>query len=631
MQGDARGAAQLTVARYVICLGLFCLYVRFLVAPEIHFGAHPLLPIFYSNVPYLKEFLGYPAGPIQYVAGFLILAFHSPWGGPLLVTALAGLLCWAADVLVLALGGKVRELAFAPAVLLIVAMNQIMDQPTALVALTAAALCFVLYLGLAGLSDGRRIGLFLVSGVLLHYVAGGVFLLFALLTGLYELLVKRRRLPALVSLLSMEAVPYLGAQYIYEVGLIDSFRRWTPWDPAVGPGGPLVLLVGFFPLLLVGYALGRAIAARRTRAAAEAAPPRRKERRTPKVTGPARRAWVRPAIGLAVVVAVGAAAAFATFSPAVHQALVLDYRARQGDWPGVLRAARKLPPVCWTDVTNQHVNRALYETGRLGDEMFAYPQVAAWLVVDLNMGYTTAEQDAKMQRRTDLWFQIGDLDLRLGLVNEAEHEAHEALAIHGPHPEVLQRLALVNLVKGQPDAARVFLNLLRENPVYAREADSLLDRVAADPRLSADPEVSRVRAVQLTTQRACRFNELHLRCRNLLADHPRNRMAFEYLMASCLLRKDLAGFEGELPRMRRLGYQRLPRHYQEAILLYERSALRASERGGYAVSPEVLQSFADFSQALQSAGGDPRALAERFGDTYFFYHAFGVTGAVVPR
>jgi len=238
------------------------------------------------------------------------------------------------------------------------------------------------------------------------------------------------------------------------------------------------------------------------------------------------------------------------------------------------------------------------------------------------------EQGLKMQHRADLWFQLGDLDLRLGLVNEAEHEAHEALAMHGPHPEILKRLALVNLIKQQPDAARVFLKALLANPVYAPWAADRLQRMARDPSLSSDPYIRRVQALQCRRDRRLPRHELHLRCRGLLTDNPRNRMAFEYFMASCLLRKDLAGFVRELPRLEALGYRELPRHYQEALLVYERETRTIVDRGDYAIAPEVLQRFADFSQA---AGRDPTALADRFGDSYFFYRAFGVTGSMVPR
>jgi len=605
-------------ARHAAFLVPFLLYARYLFQPHLQFEADPRYPIFYSNPGYWHEAVSYPAGPALLVSGFLGLAGHSPWLCALLVTALLGLVGWTTEVLILALGGdRVRFLACIPAVPLIVSLNGLISPMPLLVPLLSALLSFAFYLGLAAGSDGRRIAVFLVSGVLLHYIAGGAFLLYALLVGLYELLAKRRRLPALISLLSMEAIPYLTGAYLYNVGIARSFIGGLPLPSDEWLFLPQVASYVCFPLLLVALAAGRAVATRRK---PEAQPGRG--------TRPARDwSWV----GTAVLVGAAALAAGLSFNPDTRRVQLVDKCAHRGDWEGVLRHARRLPRRYTSDLVAQHTNRALYERGSLGDAMFSYPQVPGRLMVDDDLGHTPAEQDARMHRRTALWFQLGDLDLRLGLVNEAEHEAHEALAMHGPHPEILKRLALVNLVKRQPAAARVFLRALAYNPVYETYAESLLRRMAADPDLADDPYVSEIRAVRCLRDRVSVANELPERCLSLLGDHPHHRMAFEYLMAHYLLRRDLAAFARELPRLRVLGYPEMPRHYQEAILLHEKETVRPSDRAGYPISPDVLQELADFSRAMQTTGGSAPALADEFGDTYLFYYTFGVTGAMVQR
>ena len=74
--------------------------------------------------------------------------------------------------------------------------------------------------------------------------------------------------------------------------------------------------------------------------------------------------------------------------------------------------------------------------------------------------------------------QLGAQDLELGLVNEAEHQAHEALEVLGPLPVVLRRLAEINCLKGRPEVARVFLNALARDVIwrpYALRAVAELD------------------------------------------------------------------------------------------------------------------------------------------------------------
>ena len=62
-------------------------------------------------------------------------------------------------------------------------------------------------------------------------------------------------------------------------------------------------------------------------------------------------------------------------------------------------------------------------------------------------------------------------------MNEAEHSAHESLALDGQSPEILERLAKINILKGQPAAARVFLACLGRNFLYRRRSQDYLRRL----------------------------------------------------------------------------------------------------------------------------------------------------------
>ena len=87
-----------------------------------------------------------------------------------------------------------------------------------------------------------------------------------------------------------------------------------------------------------------------------------------------------------------------------------------------------------------------------------------------------------------------DLLLELGRVNEAEHVALEMLE-DAPCGGTLKRLALVKLIKGQTAAARVVLQVLRDDLVWGRWADEYLHRLAADPTLAGDDEIQRMRRI----------------------------------------------------------------------------------------------------------------------------------------
>ena len=235
--------------------------------------------------------------------------------------------------------------------------------------------------------------------------------------------------------------------------------------------------------------------------------------------------------------------------------------------------------------------------------------------------------------RDRAWSDVGDFNLALGDVNESEHQAHEALSTWGEQPQVLLHLAYCKLVKGQTEAARTCLAALSGDLVYGGEARELLRRMDEDPLLRADPQIAHWRSIMLTEDRPVAWPVLLDRCQQLLARNPRNRMAFEYLMAAYLLRLELGNLAGEMHHLRDLGYDHIPRHYEEGVLLFEKENGRQVDRGGLAISRASLQSFADFSEALGAAerrpdapGGVPAALVRRFGQTYYFYYHFGSPG-----
>jgi hypothetical protein len=114
-----------------------------------------------------------------------------------------------------------------------------------------------------------------------------------------------------------------------------------------------------------------------------------------------------------------------------------------------------------------------------------------------------------------------------------------------------------------------------------------------------------------------------------LAGNPRNRVALDYLLGLYLVSGDLESVAHWAGRLGDVGYDRLPRHVDEAMALYE-----AGGGGGIdaRVRPSAdararLREFTIERAAVLAARGDARAaLRERFGGTYFYYYAFDPEG-----
>ena len=98
-------------------------------------------------------------------------------------------------------------------------------------------------------------------------------------------------------------------------------------------------------------------------------------------------------------------------------------------------------------------------------------------------------------------------------------------------------------------------------------------------------------------------------------------MAFEYFMAYCLLEGKLSQFMNHLHLMKYFNYPKMPRHFEEAILVFVRLAGR--EDVGLKVSEETMRKFADFNRIFEKYDRNKmqaRAeLEKKYKDTYWFY------------
>ena len=105
-------------------------------------------------------------------------------------------------------------------------------------------------------------------------------------------------------------------------------------------------------------------------------------------------------------------------------------------------------------------------------------------------------------------------------------------------------------------------------------------------------------------------------------------MAFEYLMAWYLLTGQLDKFIENLDRLDDFDYSEIPRHYEEAILIYEVLTDSKVDLKGRQICNKTYQRARDFSSISNKFRGRNevtamRATAPYFGDTYFFYYNFG--------
>ena len=574
-------------------------------------------PVFFKGWAFFQKFISYPGGPVEYTAAFLSQFLHIGWAGALVVTLQAWLICVCTGYFLKAINyPRLRWVRFVPPILLLIIYSQYAYHFVTTMALLAALIFVCLYLKMV--TKGPRLGwfhlaVFFVLSVILYYVAGGAYLLFAVLCATYELLFIGRWQMGLLYLLSAAVIPYAKGVLIFGVSIIDAFSDLLPFSWKIisyESRKRMVVIIYILYLLLPLTTLAGGLW-RKFRISTPASQKQEQDSKTQiRVNSWLKKPKLRYAVESLLLFGIAFAAVFFSHDNKRKTELEVDYYARHRMWPQVLVAARRHPdsfPIIHA------VNRALYHTGRLGYEMFSHLQHPDAL-------FLTAEG-----YKFTYWKKF-DFYSDIGLMNLAENALVESMEIYGEHPVILKRLALVNMVKGNIGAARIYLGALSKTLFCADWANDYLARLQSDPNLSTDDRIQHLRSLMLEKDYGFFSFEIEDILLDLLEKNSRNRMAFEYLMAWYMLNKRLDKFIQNTERLDDFDYREIPRAYEEAMLVYVHSMRKAVDLRGRRLNPISRQRFEGFNQVLNRYGGNKDAafdeLAKNYRNTYFFYYLY---------
>ncbi|MCL5279013.1 MAG: DUF6057 family protein [Planctomycetes bacterium] len=634
--------------RSVVFFGLLYLYLWRVVEPQLIYSCATItnFPVFYKSWPFLRECLSYPGGVLRYINALLPQFFYVSWLGALAITAQAWALWACTGWFLRALAvPRWRLLRFVPALIVLVPYAQYTYHFPTITGALASLLFACLYVAVSSrrsrsapaVQAGPRwpcdswagrpycgVAVYLVLAVVSYVVSAAAFLPFALLCAIYELLYRRRYIVGLVCLLVAAVLPYAIGVLFFHVSRVNAYTDLLPlsWQVRdwVARRKMLEAVYGLclFPIavaLLWGF--GRAIVAwwssRRTDVQV---PPMRKKSGSP-AAKPHWRRFRAPALRWtlesALLFGVSVPVALVSLDGYQKALLAVHYYACQRQWPRVLEVSRRCRDKY---VVMNAIDRALYYTGRLNQDMFAWLQHPEGLIY-------TGEDHGLFY-----WHRLDTL-LDLGLLNLAEKNFTECLEMFGEHPMILQRLALVNLAKGKIEAGRIYLEKLRQTLFFSGWAQDYLQRLAADPTLAGDPQMQQWRAHALRKDFTAGFYAPEVVLSALVEQGSGNRMAFEYLMAWYMMEKRLDQLVKNLGRLRDFGYTALPPLYQEAVMIY--ATKYPVPLGDFSISPDVQQRIKQFSDVFNRYGRDKNAafreLAGNFAGSYFFYFIYAASPA----
>lgn len=557
-------------------------------------------PVFFRGWSFFQGYLCYAGGPVDYVSAFLSQFFCIGWAGALVATLQAWLLWFCAGSIMKTVVGW-RPLwicALVPVCLL--ALYTLCSFPFAIAMTLLATFGFVwLYLRMAIKSRAVSILVFMVLVIVVYVAAGKACLLFAVLCAMYEFISRRRWLNGLMCLAVVLVISYIVNILIFDTSVVESFSRYRPFPVDIGHG-MLIMICIFYLFLPVSITVlwllelvGISPSGRFSFMAAGAVP---------------------GAIGLLLPFVIGIMVAGMLYDSRFKAMLEIDYYGSQKMWPEVLQAANRNPG---QKIASKTVNRALYHTGRLTEDMFCYSQNVEALFMDHRTGGPA-------------FWGLYDTLIDLGQINMAEYALLTCVETYGERPILLKRLALVNMVKGNTDAAKIFLGALGKTIFDADWAGDCLKRIERDPNLSMDKEVQYLRSVMVERDSSILTIEPNM-LQDLLDKNRYNRMAYEYLMGYYLLKGQFDNFVRNLNRLDDLGYTRIPRVFEEAILFYNNAKQTQIDLHGREISAESRERFDGFLKVLfgRYKGNKSEArdeLANNYGDSYFFYCVYGQSG-----
>ncbi|MCX6875629.1 MAG: DUF6057 family protein [Verrucomicrobia bacterium] len=634
------GRAKLGVRlRNTLFFLLFFLYLWLRVDPRLlaHCAAPRSgnLPVFYRGWTFFRECVGHPGGPAEYV-GALVFQFLSQSGvGALVVTGLAWTLSRGVSGCFGASGfPRLRCLRYVPVLLVLAIYSQYAHCITDTVALAMAICLIPPYLRVSAISTPAAMVCFLVVSPALYYVAGATYLIFAATCILHGTLVTRQWRLAVFCLLVATAVPCLSGVFFSGVPLTTAFtpgafsRNLAVSNQTLWAVRLLCLLVPV-GMLLAGAATwvrGRPNPTPLAGAGATPAPDQpanRSKRSSPAKAGRnpaagdpwyARHPELFRVAGWLLPLALAAGAARFTFDAKEKCLRAVDFYADRGMWERVLDAARDDPANPPNILT---VDRALCHTGRLADEMFSHPQSIAALLA--------GTEDTLAWQWTGIW-------LDAGFVNAAEHHLAQMQEVVGEQPAILEKLALIHLAKGNPGTARIYLHALARTLFRGEWARQRLLDLERDPELAQDAQIQWLRSSMPKTAALIKGHTAAKWFLKLLDRNPKNRPAFEYFMALCLVAARPDQVLENIHRLNQFDYPRpyLPEHYAEAVVFCMANngvnpdlhgwRIREETRQRFLACMEIARRHKDHRPAMQNE------LRKKYPASYFRYLLTGESG-----
>jgi len=293
--------------------------------------------------------------------------------------------------------------------------------------------------------------------------------------------------------------------------------------------------------------------------------------------------------------------------------LKMDAAIADGDYAGAVAAARALDDEP-TRVTCLYTHLALYRLGQAGDSLFTFPISDA--------PYASPKPEMALRFTCS-----HGLNYHFGRINDCYRWCMEDMVEYGPRVEYIKYMVKCALLNGEPALARRYLRMLSRTMFHKEWAEKYLGYIDNPKAMEADPEFAAIRPLMAFGNfiggDSGLIESFLSTCTASLVGGPPPLV--ELSMQFNMMRKDIAKFWPRFILYART-HDRLPRHYQEAAILFSTLEKQVDWRQ-FKIEPAVQRQFDSFMKlaaknARYSEDTNREIFRPAFGDTYWFYYFF---------
>ena len=540
------------------------------------------------------------------------------WIGPVVVVLQAWVIALCIDRIVKKCEGKwFGWIRYVPGIVIIFFYTSYVYHFETTMAMLVVLGLFNLYMAVSSEKWQTLLVWFVVLMVIAYYFAAAGSLLFVVMCGIYELAVKRHGIAGAGCLVFGATIPLLIGIYGFGVSQIGAYSELMPWSWRITENDLsnrmvpwLYVMYGCVPvcLLLMGFLKKT----ERTKKSNKRKKDNKKSRQRILHPESDRSGGIIKWIAItAVLLGVAGGGVYYLANVQLKTLYQIEYYRGMSDWEKVLELADKQPGQL---LSIQARNQALYHLGRFSDEMFNYLQHPDGLM----LSHVAFDKS---------YWHKHDLYIDLGLVGQADEVLTESMVSFGDNPFILKKLALVNLISGKNQTAKVYLGTLQNQLFFDKWAEQYIAKLESDPELRGDNEIQRLRSLIPKEEDGRFLATPEMRLRAQIENGGKNRMAFEYLLALYMLRGEIWNVAEVAGRVEEYDYDKIPVAFEEAILLNNKYNKKKISLKKLEVRAETQRRFDEFIAATIryrtkiAAQGE---LANRFKNTYMYYYFYGI-------